>query len=160
MPIRSVMIATVLVLSGAAAAALAEESKKKNSWEFFDYGEERGWSNENDSGNALAINGCVLEARSRTAVFRLTGYMDKYLSGEAKKDYFITVILGENEDNMFSTPSEYFGTEFMFQTVLPKDLKTASLKICARAGDGNPPDPECNTFKGPGFAKMVKDLCG
>lgn len=160
MPIRPALTAIAIILIGVGTSALAEEAKKKNSWEFFDYGEERGWSNENDSGYAVAMNGCVLEAKSRTAVFRLTGYMDEYTGGENKKDYFITAAIGENEDSVFSTPSEYFGTEFMFQMVLPKDLKTAALKICARAADGNPPDPECTIFKGPGFARMVKDLCG
>lgn len=140
-----------------ASAAFAEEAKK-NTWEFFDYGEERGWSNTNDAGNIIAIHGCNLDGNNRVATFRLTGYMDQ-LPGESRKEYFLTAAISEHEDSIFAAPSEYFGMEFMFETLLPKDLKDITLRICARAADGNPPETQCNEFKGPGFGEMVKDLC-
>ena len=49
------VVLTGLLVFAASSATLAEG--KKNTWEFFDYGEERGWSNENDAGNAVAIYG-------------------------------------------------------------------------------------------------------
>ena len=151
---RAGLACIILALSGLSAQA----EGKKDIWEFFDYGEERGWANENAAGNAVAFYECVRHAESSAVIFRATGYMEKYVQGKLG-DYMVTALIGEHEDNVFVAPSEYFGLEFMVPVQLPEDIKSVSLKICARSASGTPAEPECNTFTGPGFAEMIADLC-
>lgn len=148
----------LICISFVAVGGTARAQDKTGSWVFFDYGEERGWSNENTAGNAVSLHDCVRDAATGAVIFRATGYMEKYVQGKLG-DYVVTALVGDHEDNVFVAPSEYFGLEFMLMTQLPTDMGRASLKICARATSGTPAEPECNEFTGPHFADMIADLC-
>lgn len=156
--LKLIFRAGLVCISIAMAGLSAQAEGKKDNWEFFDYGEERGWANENAAGNAVAVYECVRHAGTSAVIFRATGYMEKYVQGKLG-DYMVTALMGDHEDNVFVAPSEYFGLEFMLPAQLPDDMSKANLKICARASSGTPAEPECNAFTGPGFAEMIADLC-
>lgn len=151
--------AVIALLSGGLAWAQDDQAPdaKPDTWTFFDYTEERGWSNTNKAGNNISVMDCVYDAKKNRAAFWFTGYTEKYL----EKMHWITAELGEDADNVgyvFSSPGEYFPYEQVFIATIPKNLAKADLKICARPADDQNRE-ECEVFAANGFRAMFDDLC-
>jgi|GEM_PF-1406502 len=159
--LKSALAGTVLMLGGTVYAQDdqpdPEPETKPDIWTFFDYSEERGWSNTNKAGNNISIMDCVYDEKKKRAAFWFIGYTEKYL----EKQHWITAKLGDDEDNggyVFSSPGEYFPYEQVFIATMPDNLDKADLRICARSMEDQNTE-QCEVFAGANFRAVFDDLC-
>lgn len=154
------VVALVLTICCAlgSAAAQDEEEPPINQWIFFDYDEERGWSNSNDQGEFIAIHECEVVSNKSSYRFFFTGLFEKY-SDNAKTEYWLSG--GHEGGNLGEiyvyTSKEYFDYLYSFSVDTKRALTDADLQFCARA-IGDQPE-RCEIFSGTDFWKVVADLC-
>ena len=71
--LKLIFRAGLVCISIAMAGLSAQAEGKKENWEFFDYGDHRGWANENAAGNAVADRRLVSAGSGAPAARALDG---------------------------------------------------------------------------------------
>lgn len=151
-------IAVAVCGIGMAHAEEQQRSGPADKWSFYDYGEERGWSNTNKKGETVAIHGCEAAVNTGTYRFFFTGLFEK-LSDDRKRQYRLSAgHQGRDLAPVFVYTSKgYFDYEYSFAVKAKAAERELGLQFCAQpVSEGT---ERCASFTGKNFRKVVANLC-